>query len=376
MRKLKATPVFNFTVSLLVLVFFTVFPLFFSGASASALEMTVDDFDVVYTSGNHPYCRAYRYGSRLSASVNGWSSYTNGDFSIVPSNATIAGYEQIRGINCGTANNSNLYVNVKAGDIASLYLRVTDVYPQQNNELYYVYSSIWKLSETDANSDFELDIVDIDEKVEWENNGRRIKLIKVTGIVQMDTTNPNFGITFGLGTPPSVMQQSAIDSIRTAIEPIEVQYFRPKERLDYTNQLDDILDAIESIDMSVQLDELKAQEKETTDAIKAQTRQQHDDYESEVEREENKQDELEDQADDVNISANAITNPFSSLFSSPNCASLPTLASWLNVSANNIQVCSPYPQQFRPIIEFVSSAIVVGLLIRVYYKQLKGGFAS
>ena len=345
--------------------------------SASAIDLTYDDFDVVYTSGNHPYCRAYRYGSRLASNVNGWSSYTNGDFSIVPTNATIAGYEQIRGINCGTANNNNLYVNVEAGDIASLYLRVTDVYPQQNNELYYTYSSIWKLSETDANSDFELDIVDIDEKVEWENNGRRIKLIKVTGIVQMDTTNPNFGITFGLGTPPSVIQQSAIDQIRTAIEPIEVQYFRPKERLDYTDQLDDILDAIESIDMSVQLDELKAQEKETTDAIKAQTRQQHDDYESEVEREENKQDELEEQSENVSISTPATSNPFASLFTSPDCATLPTLASWLHVSdPNKIKVCSPYPSSFRPVIEFVSSAILIGLLIRLYYKHLNGGYAS
>ncbi|MBO7736102.1 MAG: hypothetical protein J6S67_26260 [Methanobrevibacter sp.] len=113
----------------------------------------------------------------------------------------------------------------------------------------------------------------------------------------------------------------------------------------------------------------------TLGAIRAQTQQQHDDYENEVQREEDKQDELEEQSGDLSLSAQSTGNPFASLFTTNSCITLTSISSWFNVSPA-IQICSPYPENIRPILTFVTSAVVVGLLIRLYYKNLKGGFAS
>lgn len=109
--------------------------------------------------------------------------------------------------------------------------------------------------------------------------------------------------------------------------------------------------------------------------VQSQTEQQHEDYENEVEREEAKQEELEDQADDLSISAQNPGNPFANLFQTQGCVSMPVFSSWFHRS-DVIQVCSPYPADVRPIIEFVSSVIVVGFLIKIYFKLFKGGYAS
>lgn len=109
--------------------------------------------------------------------------------------------------------------------------------------------------------------------------------------------------------------------------------------------------------------------------IENQTSQQHDDYEAEVQREEDKQDELEDQAADLSISAQNPGNPFANLFQTSGCVSMPVFSGWFHRS-DVIQVCSPYPQEVRPIIEFVTSVIVVGFLIKIYFKLFKGGYAS
>lgn len=98
-------------------------------------------------------------------------------------------------------------------------------------------------------------------------------------------------------------------------------------------------------------------------------------WEQDKQEQADKQDELESQSDDLAVSAQNPGNPFASMFNSSGCQSLPTVSSWFNMS-EPMQVCSPYPQNIRPIIEFVSSAIVVGLLLRVYFKQLNGGYDS
>lgn len=100
-----------------------------------------------------------------------------------------------------------------------------------------------------------------------------------------------------------------------------------------------------------------------------------DRWEQDKQEQADKQDELESQSDDLAVSAQNPGNPFASMFNSSGCQSLPTVSSWFNMS-EPMQVCSPYPQNIRPIIEFVSSAIVVGLLLRVYFKQLNGGYDS
>lgn len=98
-------------------------------------------------------------------------------------------------------------------------------------------------------------------------------------------------------------------------------------------------------------------------------------WEADKQERSDKEDELENQAGDLSISAQNPGNPFENLFNSSGCQSLPTISGWFNMS-EPMQVCSPYPDKIRPVLEFVSSAIVIGLLLRVYFKQLKGGYAS
>lgn len=123
------------------------------------------------------------------------------------------------------------------------------------------------------------------------------------------------------------------------------------------------------------INEVKSEQQATTRAIQAQTQQQHDDYESEVEREEAKEEELNEQKDDLNISAQNPGNPFANLFNVSGCVNLPVFSQWFHQD-HVTQVCSPYPEQTRPVIEFVSSVIVIGLLIQIYFKNFKGGYAS
>lgn len=109
--------------------------------------------------------------------------------------------------------------------------------------------------------------------------------------------------------------------------------------------------------------------------LRSQSQQQHDDYVSEVEREEAKEEELNEQKDDLNISAQNPGNPFANLFNVSGCVNLPVFSQWFHQD-HVTQVCSPYPEQTRPVIEFVSSVIVIGLLIQIYFKNFKGGYAS
>lgn len=98
-------------------------------------------------------------------------------------------------------------------------------------------------------------------------------------------------------------------------------------------------------------------------------------WEADKAEEAQREEDLSEQSEDVTISAQNPGNPFASLFSTQECQSLPTVSSWFNMDSP-IQVCSPYPAQIKPVIQFVSSALVIGLLIRLYFKLFKGGYAS
>lgn len=98
-----------------------------------------------------------------------------------------------------------------------------------------------------------------------------------------------------------------------------------------------------------------------------------DHYDEEVARENAKEAELNRQKGDLGVSANNTGNPFDNLFNATGCQALPTISSWFGRS-DVLEVCSPYPSTIGGVIKFVGSALVVGLLIRLYYKRLKGGY--
>lgn len=143
------------------------------------------------------------------------------------------------------------------------------------------------------------------------------------------------------------------------------------------NKIDSLSQQITTI--SGDLSDIKANQqallnssRETTAAVRAQTQQQHDDYENEVEREEAKEEELNEQKDDLNLSAQATANPFANLFNFSGCVNMPTVGGWFNNP--NLRVCSPYPSTISGILNFVGSAVICGFLIRIYYKHMQGGF--
>lgn len=90
----------------------------------------------------------------------------------------------------------------------------------------------------------------------------------------------------------------------------------------------------------------------------------------------NKEDELEDQADNLSLSADIPTNPFTSYFvtsfNSSACVRLSRVGAWFN--NDNLVVCSPYPSSIRPALVLISNIFLFGLICRLYYKKLKGGF--
>lgn len=137
--------------------------------------------------------------------------------------------------------------------------------------------------------------------------------------------------------------------------------------------LEDVIgDSSDSSAVIAKLQEIKTEQQATTNAVRAQTQQQHDDYENEVEREEAKEEELNEQKDDLNLSAQATANPFANLFNFSGCVNMPTVGGWFNNP--NLRVCSPYPSTISGILNFVGSAVICGFLIRIYYKHMQGGF--
>lgn len=149
---------------------------------------------------------------------------------------------------------------------------------------------------------------------------------------------------------------------------------------DYSSQLSDLIRQNEAIisklgDSNINDSVIIASSQAQTQAIEDGNDASQNRWEQDKQEQADKQDELEDQSDNLSLSAQNPGNPFASMFNSTGCQSLPTVSSWFNMS-EPMQVCSPYPQHIRPIIEFVSSALVVGLLIRLYFKQLNGGYNS
>lgn len=99
-------------------------------------------------------------------------------------------------------------------------------------------------------------------------------------------------------------------------------------------------------------------------------------WESDKQEQADKERNLEDQSGDLALSTPVTGNPFASLFGATDCVTLTTISSWFGREDSPMRVCSPYPSQIRPVLNFVTSAIVTGLLIRLYYKKLQGGYAS
>lgn len=377
MRKLRNTPVFNSIVFSLVLVLSTIYPLFFSGVSASAMNVSTHGWSPV-RSGSSSY---------LTYHMDGDSTLYNTPFTSSQDGSALAA--QVPSNNHGnwgylrTVNLSLQYGSMPANSLYSFSLRF--VVPNYTESVYYnTFSpngSAVLLSQNCVEQAYADHSSSSQSLAEVQCNYLMFDPVSSNAIGLQGSGNRFSDVGIKVFAPIFINyvvlenEDGSGSDYNQALN--DIQYLQQ----DQYNRLVDILSNMTTANNNAQaeiaaINNVLAEQQATTRAINAQTQQQHDDYENEVQREEDKQDELEDQADDVNISANAIANPFSNLFGSPNCASLPTLASWLHVSANNIQVCSPYPQQFRPIIEFVSSAIVVGLLIRVYYKQLRGGYDS
>ena len=98
-----------------------------------------------------------------------------------------------------------------------------------------------------------------------------------------------------------------------------------------------------------------------------------DHYQEEVDREDAKERQLNQQKSGLGVTAQNTGNPFDGLFNATGCQSLPTVSGWFG-RQDTIQICSPYPNSIGGVIKFVGSALVVALLIRLYYKRLKGGY--
>lgn len=361
MRKLKNTPVFNFIVFFLVLVLSTILPLFFSGVSANALGFSSADYFSWTTTNSRVYTADDYWSLNIASSTGGiartgtFTGAGTGTISYLHlcTNSTIPGNSLVHFNITSYLDSRYVPVSLNSRDSRMAFLNESFGEYGRGSYLFYLDSSATGCFDFGVNNQI---------SAYWSGEVR----FEVSGI-DATTLSGDASYSAVLNDIKYLNQ----DQYNRLVDLLSQGNGAATQRTTIIDDLEDILDEIQSSSAA----EVGAINNLRGD-VQAQTEQQHEDYENEVQREEDKQDELEDQADDVNISANAISNPFSNLFSSANCASLPTLASWLHVSANNIQVCSPYPQQFRPIIEFVSSAIVVGLLIRVYYKQLRGGYDS
>lgn len=94
-------------------------------------------------------------------------------------------------------------------------------------------------------------------------------------------------------------------------------------------------------------------------------------WELDKQEQQDKEDELESSSGDLSINASNTGNPFASLFNASGCQNMPTVGGWFGDSS--LRICSPYPSSIGGVIRFVGSAVVVALLIRLYYKKLKGG---
>lgn len=245
---------------------------------ANAYEVSQDDFDVIYTNSNHPYCR-WNYSLVGASSTKIWGSYsTNAAPSLNSTNA-----EALNAVGCGTANANNMYLNVRTGDVMTLYVRQLQIFNENNSDIieYQEAGEITGFS-VQGTGDDELDVVDFEQIGQLTNRGRRVTYWKFTGIVQMNTTNPNWGIKWYRN--PSYQYEMIVDVMG-------MQLYRPRERLDYTDQLDDILNAIDGISTSTgvkegmeeAMEDEKEQIQDASDDAEASADSAGDEAESETE---------------------------------------------------------------------------------------------
>lgn len=105
-------------------------------------------------------------------------------------------------------------------------------------------------------------------------------------------------------------------------------------------------------------------------------------YEEEKQERDDKEVELNDSVSDLSLSTPAPSNPFTQFFienpfgSSPSSSRVCVNASQIGDLFNypNLRVCSPYPTGFWSFFRLINSFFVLGLLIRLYIKHMKGGF--
>lgn len=197
-----------------------------------------------------------------------------------------------------------------------------------------------------------------DDAGEESNN---VTLTIIGDVVLGDVpTSGSHELYCGVGTTNdwAFMEAINVDSPYSPVVYFEQSPVRVTFTTDYTEALDNQRNAIlENINNSIQ--DLNNQ------------------YDKEKEDLENKGSDLEDQADGLSLSASITSNPFTSLFydnpfnNGTRCWTTQQLHLYFNSSSWSI--CSPFPNTVRIILNYVNSLFVIGLLIRLYYKKLKGG---
>lgn len=328
-----------------------------SPVSAAVANISLENFNVIYDSEDPPTCMwRYRYAGN-NGYENRWTDYSNAWSPMLGVNTNT---EQINGVRCKQANGTN--IETVRGDYFILNVRVKD----------YRSTSITGPQWNDFKGDYlgsqylndDMSILSVEMVGYLENNDYRNVYYQLVGYSPNGEWNPDWGLWY----------QHNGNNYTSELKVMSITQLRPIGSSDYSSQLSNLQSALSSINSSNNAINQSIQS--LRDDIQAQTDQEQDHYDEEIQREEDKQDELESQADDLSLSTPATANPFASLFTSADCANLPTIAGWLGTTPDKIRVCSPYPSQIRPVIEFLSSAIVVGLLIRLYYSKLQGGYAS
>lgn len=202
---------------------------------ANAYDVALTDFDIIYTSVNTPYCQ-YNY-------LGTWGTqWTNESSEAIYNDGLTSG--GINGWRCRSGSNNNL--STQQGDIWVQYFRVVDYFSgtgvssyTDNNTFSHITYFYDVVNGTDENN-----IIDFQLVGETNDRNRRTQYYRVVGTIIKNTQNPDWGIQ--VRRDPVTAAQTG-GTFWTRVVVMSQQQYRPKERLDYTNQLDDILDAIDNI---------------------------------------------------------------------------------------------------------------------------------
>lgn len=313
----------------------------------------------IANAGGMPYCKYYN-------NVTGWTDYGSNTSSLMIGGNNGTGDASLDNIHCRHISDD---VRTQDGDIGEMYVR----FAQQTNTVT-----------GSANFDFQGALA----AFLWQDDGAfRGLAYEQVGEIHNTTSRyvyfrflvRIYGSQNYLGVPLNVNNSSQLLGITAKV--VSWNIYRPVDpNADYSSVLNSINSSVAS--MNSRLDTLSQLQQDTIDAISdtstsiddaAQAEQ--DRYEQDKQEQSDKEDELESQADDLNISAETPTNPFEEFFHVDGCAELPTISTWFHTDSV-IRVCSPYPDEMTPIISFVTSTIVVGFLLMIYMKYMKGGYNS